>query len=74
MNAVHQIVRGHDRANPGPHGGAKRRFIDFLEGALVHVGADRCAVDLLIVAHKMFGRGDDALALDAWNFRRRHRP
>ena len=66
MDAVEEVVGGHDGPDVGfLDGGFKGGEVDFVEGALVDVGVDAVALELLVVGGEVLEGGEDALALDA---------
>ena len=66
MDTVYQIVTVHDGSYARLlHGLPERREIDFVEGALVHIGAHAMAGTLLVVGREMLDRGHDPFLLHA---------
>ena len=61
VGAVHEVVSRHYGLDPGLlHGGPKGREVNFTQRPFRDFGADPITVELLVVAHEMFDRGDDA--------------
>ena len=73
VGAVEPVVRGHEHPTAGL---GRRRLergkVDLAEGPLWHVGADRHALELRVVAHEVLDRGAHAAALDATDERHGH--
>ena len=64
VEAVHQVVRRHERADVRLFDrGLERRQVDLAHRALVDVGAGVVAIDLRVVAQEVLDRGADTLGL-----------
>src|SRR5947199_66904 len=64
--AVDEVVGGHE--GPGlrfEDGGLEGAEVDFAQGALIHLGVDGVALELLLVGDVMLDGGAHSLALEA---------
>ena len=73
MNAVDKVVGRHDAAHPALlHRSLERRQVDLVQSAFVHFRTDVMTVPFLVVAGKVFDRGEHLLRLNAPDHRRHH--